>query len=105
MMGRTGLTLCAFLLAASVTWADVPLWKCLKPYCACPNDYCKKPLPCVGPVQTGCCNDYCKKPLPGACAVQLGCCNDYCKKSLPACPSIGSGWWYTCGPCQTCLPR
>lgn len=43
--------------------------KCLTiepaPRCGGPDDYCRKPIPCIGDiVRVGCPYDYCRKPLP-----------------------------------------
>jgi hypothetical protein len=66
----------------------------------CPDDYCKKQLPCA-PACTRCGlpDDYCKKPLPCVPCPVKGCGDDYCGKSFPWClpPSIEP--WYSCGAC------
>lgn len=50
----------------------------------CPDDYCKKPMPCITrPTWCGT-DDYCKKPMPCIASPQsCGCVDDYCKKSFP----------------------
>ena len=54
------------------------------PICCCPDDYCRKPLPCVECVPNcGCCDDYCRKPLPGVCPVPCGFLYCYDAKPLP----------------------
>jgi hypothetical protein len=59
--------------------------RCAAMPCCCPDDYCRKPLPCIPcPVPTGCVDDYCCKPLPCIpCPVPTGCVDDYCRKPLP----------------------
>ena len=66
---------------------------CAATPCCCPDDYCRKPLPCLPcvPLQ-GCCNDYCPKPPPCVGGLCLPCCgDDYCRKPLPqfCCPDVG----------------
>ena len=47
--------------------------------CWCPDDYCRKTLPCVPPNAKGCVDDYC----PKTCPLLL---DRLCEP------------WYTCGP-------
>ena len=51
----------------------------------CPDDYCRKPLPCVQCLpQCGTCDNYCRKPMPCVqCLPQCGTCDNYCRKPLP----------------------
>ena len=52
----------------------------------CPDDFCRKPVPCVPcALMTDCCDDYRCKPLP--CLIKLPpccCAEDYCRKPLPS---------------------
>ena len=69
----------------------------------CPDDYCRKPLPCAPCPQTGCCpDDYCRKPLPCVPCPQA-CCgpDDYCRKPLPSLCRPPLPVKYSCGPCPT----
>ena len=67
---------------------------------SCPNDYCRKPAPCVPcPVQTKCAC-YCRKPAPcPPCCCPLCCCDCYCRKPLPQC------CWPVCCQYYKCPPR
>jgi hypothetical protein len=82
---------------------------CLRsPACCswCPNDYQRKPLPCIPlPPCLGCANDYLRKPLPCVPPPVCGGPNDYCRKPLvfvrPNCEP-----WYSCVPgCQPATPK
>jgi len=58
---------------------------CPPPIACCPDDYCRKPWPCI-PCLSECweCDNYCRKPFP--CIPCLsGCftCDDYCRKPFP----------------------
>ena len=58
---------------------------CPPPIGCCPDDYCRKPWPCI-PCLSGCfeCDNYCRKPFP--CIPCLsGCfeCDNYCRKPYP----------------------
>jgi hypothetical protein len=66
--------------------------------CYCPDDYCKKTLPCVQCPEKGCVDDYCKKTLPCVQCPEKGCVDDYCKKTCPL------FLWDTCTPGYTCGP-
>jgi hypothetical protein len=72
----------------------------------CPDDYCRKPLPCVPVVRCGGPDDYCRKPLPCVPVVRCGGPDDYCRKPLPCllCPPWSP--YLQCGPpdgsCPTC---
>jgi hypothetical protein len=62
------------------TWCQpgAKLWRC------CPDDYCRKPAPCVRcPDWRSVCPDYCRKCLPQAPCRVSGECDDYCRKSCP----------------------
>src|SRR4051794_21961925 len=67
----------------------------------CPDDYCGKCLPHVGPCLRGCKDDYCCKPLPRVCPIVRGCVDDYCAKKCPICIEDPGGPQYTCGPPET----
>ena len=58
---------------------------CAAAPCCCPDDYCRKPFPCIPcPPARGCVDDYCKKPSPCIpCPPARGCVDDYCKKPFP----------------------
>lgn len=68
--------------------------------CCCPDDYCRKPLPCVPcECRPGCCDDYCRKPLP--CVPRecyRNCCDDYCPKPWPKLCWPVDRSLYRCGP-------
>jgi hypothetical protein len=74
------------------------------PQCGCPDDYCKKPVPCIPCLpRCGGPDDYCKKPWPFVpCLPRCGGPDDYCKKPLPylLCP----GWspFLNCGIPEPC---
>jgi hypothetical protein len=55
-----------------------------------PDDYCRKPIPCLVPVsRCGGPDDYCRKPIPCLFDVpRAGLCPDYCRKAFPSllCP-------------------
>ena len=75
-------------------------WIRKEAYGCCPDDYCRKPLPCPPScARCGCVDDYCRKPLPcpPSCA-RCGCVDDYCRKPLPCPPSPACGPGYLCGP-------
>ena len=76
------------------------------PFC-CPNDYCRKPLPCPPcPAQLGCCDTYCRKPLPcPPCPVQLGCCDTYCPKPYPDLCRPRDWQYYRCPPAEGCCGK
>ncbi|QDU96685.1 hypothetical protein [Lignipirellula cremea] len=60
---------------------------CLPRCClaGCPDNYCRKPLPCVGEPLCTTCDDYRCKPLPCVGAPLCATCDDYRCKPLP-CP-------------------
>jgi hypothetical protein len=65
--------------------------------CWCPNDYLRKPLPCIPGPACGGPNDYCRKPLPYVPPPVCGGPNDYCRK-----PLVGAR--PNCLPWYSCLP-
>jgi len=74
-------------------WGQMP-----RPSPTCPDDYCRKPLPCVAPVKNFGPDDYCRKPLPCVVPVKDFGPDDYCRKPLPPWPPSCFPPWYTCGP-------
>jgi hypothetical protein len=58
---------------------------CPPPIAGCPDDYCRKPIPCIPCLPPSCaCDDYCRKSLPCVpCLSQCGLCDDYCRKPFP----------------------
>jgi hypothetical protein len=68
--------------------------------CCCPDDYCRKPMPCIPCVRLqGCCDDYCPKPEP--CAPRFctpRCPDDYCPKPLPQLCWPVNKQFYRCPP-------
>ena len=107
------LSLCALLvLSTSCAQADEPVWlfngchwmfpklrdEWRQRACCCPDDYCRKPLPCVPPNAKGCVDDYCGKPLPCVPPNRQGCVDDYCRKSCPIFLGRLCEPWYHCGP-------
>lgn len=77
------------------------------PLC-CPDDYFRKPAPCVSPV--ACCraDTYCPKPcLVLPCHAKCCCPDDYCPKPHPSLCRPMADAWYKCVPLAPCrwLPR
>jgi hypothetical protein len=68
--------------------------------CGCPDDYCKKPLPCVSCDWRGTCDDYCKKPLPCVSCDWCGTCDDYCRKPAPIRIPTCLPPWFQCHSAQ-----
>jgi hypothetical protein len=68
----------------------------------CPDDYCRKPMPCV-PCPRGCCPDtYCPKPIPSVpCPNACWYPDDYCRKPIPCLSWPPSPIRYSCGPCPS----
>jgi hypothetical protein len=68
----------------------------------CPDDYCRKPMPCLYDVLPGCNgDDYCRKPMPCLYDVLRGCGgDDYCRKAMPCllCPPLSPS--LQCAPCE-----
>ena len=84
---------------------------CAAAPCCCPDDYCRKPLPCVpcGPLRW-LCDDYCRKSLPCVPCQCLGVCpDDYCRKPCPDLCRPLDRQFYRCPPpdCPVtdCQPR
>jgi hypothetical protein len=81
--------------------------------CWCPNDYCRKALPCVQPNPHGCVDDYCRKALPCVPPNAHGCVDDYCRKTCPIFLGRICEPWYSCGQpqdggagtCPNCLSK
>ena len=75
--------------------------RCAAIPCCCPDDYCRKPLPCIPClVLRGCPDDTCRKPqpcLPYFCIAR--CPDDYCSKPLPHCFWSAAKQFYRCPPC------
>jgi hypothetical protein len=67
----------------------------------CPDDYCRKPMPCVPcPCNTWCPDDYCRKPMPCVpCLNTTWCADDYCRKPMPCVCYPASPVKYSCGSC------
>ena len=74
----------------------------------CPDDYVRKPAPCVFPVACCCADTYCHKPclvLPchAKCCCPKCCCpNDYCPKPNPSLCRPMANAWYKCVPLAPC---
>lgn len=68
------------------------------PLC-CPDDYDRKPVPCVFPVSNCCPDTYCPKPcLVLPCPEKTCCPDDYCRKPLPSACRPAVNPWYKCVP-------
>ena len=50
----------------------------------CPDDYCRKPFPCVTCPSGWCPDDYCRKSFPCLCRPVGWCPDDYCGKPMPS---------------------
>ena len=81
---------CLSLLGSSMTRGADPAACGSKSGCppciiTCPDDYCRKPLPCIPcPPCRATCDDYCRKPMPRVpCLTRCGTCDDYCRKPFP----------------------
>ncbi len=103
-----GLAVIATALFAQQAMAacDGPCRKCARPcngglMLCCPDDYCRKPMPCVPCPPPNCCpDDYCRKPMPCVPCPPPNCCpDDYCRKPLPNFCWPPSPVKYSCGPC------
>ncbi len=94
------LTLCGVAAAGDDPLRGCPAWACrpAAPCPACPDDYCPKPLPAIGPTRYCGPNDYRPKPLPSVCPVTRLGTDDYCPKSLPCVARCYSPPSFTCGP-------
>jgi hypothetical protein len=66
--------------------------------CWCPDDYCRKSLPCVPANEKGCVDDYCRKSIPCVPANPKGCVDDFCRKTCPIFLGSLCEPWYRCGP-------
>ena len=101
-----GLIVVALLtVGPAITFADerscvtkTPLSKALGdighcPLC-CPDDYIRKPSPCVSPVFSFCPDTYCPKPCPVLPCPKMSCCSDdYCPKPPPSpCRPMTNAW-------------
>jgi hypothetical protein len=104
------------LVLAGYVGADPPhpFWRgWCAPLCpstgCCPDDYVRKPLPCVPVIRCGGPDDYCRKPLPCVPVIRCGGPDDYCRKPLPCllCPPLTP--YLQCGPsdgsCSVCDKR
>lgn len=85
-------------------WDTVCPWRLPLSLC-CPDDYCRKPPPCLSPefCPKGC-DDYCRKPPP--CLSPEFCprgCDDYCRKPPPCLPCDLP--WMKCHPAERSTPR
>jgi hypothetical protein len=102
-----GLALVIVVLGARLAFAGgaCPCRRCACPATVgattlcCPDDYCRKPMPCVPcPPCGSCCNDYCRKPMPCVpCPQGCWCPDDYCRKPMPCLCWPPSPVKYTCG--------
>ena len=77
---------------------------CCATPCCCPNDYCRKPMPCVPcPVPRGCADTYCRKPMPCVpCPAPCGCGETYCPKPFPDLCRPRDWQFYRCPPPECC---
>src|SRR5947208_1020910 len=82
-------------------------WWDLAPACptpCCPNNFDRKPMPCVANPYCTSRDDYCRKPLP--CVANPYCVSrdDYCRKSLPCVMCSPLSALFSCGPppCGVC---
>ena len=68
----------------------------------CPDNYCKKPMPCIPcPNWCGTPDNYCKKPMPCVpCPNWCGCPDNYCKKPCPNFCLTRIWQFYRCPPCD-----
>lgn len=109
---------CISCLSRSTAWAEdgkpafprvAPLLGSQPFCCACPDDYCRKPMPCLpGFCHCGSCDNYCRKPMPCLpCFQECWTCDDYCRKPMPSlcwpapCNTVCVN---SCGHCSTCNP-
>lgn len=76
---------------------------CCAPMPCCPDNYCKKPMPCIPcPKWCGSPDDYCKKPMPCIpCPNWCGCPDNYCKKPMPNLCLPRNWQFYRCPPCES----
>jgi hypothetical protein len=73
--------------------------------CWCPDDYCRKKLPCTPCNAKGCVDDYCRKKLPCTPCNAKGCVDDYCPKGCAIFLWKPFEPWYRCGRVPSCSPR
>jgi hypothetical protein len=71
-----------------------------RPLGGCPDDYCRKPMPCVRRLPCGQCDDYCPKPLPRICTLPCGESYEYCRKPWPRLCRPLRAENYSCGQPQ-----
>ncbi|MCE5267065.1 MAG: hypothetical protein LLG00_04190 [Planctomycetaceae bacterium] len=102
-----------FLLGAVQCWAaercasplgrTLKCTRCAAVPCCCPDDYCRKPFPCIpcGPLPTTA-DCYCRKPMPCIPCCCIPCCpDDYCRKPFPTfCWKVNKEC-YRCPPCES----
>jgi hypothetical protein len=76
--------------------------RCAAIPCCCPNDYCRKPFPCVPcPDLSKTADGYCRKPMPCIPCFCMSCCpDDYCPKPFPQFCWPVNHQYYRCGPCN-----
>jgi hypothetical protein len=94
------------LAQTAIAGCDGQGHKCTRPcnsalMLCCPNDYCRKPMPCVPCPQPGRCpDDYCRKPMPCVpCPQASRCPDDYCRKPMPCLCWPPLPVKYSCGSC------
>jgi hypothetical protein len=69
----------------------------------CPDDYIRKPTPCVASVSSCCPDTYCPKPcLVLPCPTKCCCPDDYCPKPHPSLCHPMANAWYKCVPLAPC---
>jgi hypothetical protein len=80
--------------------AELRCARCMTVPCCCPDNYCRKPPPCIPcPVLGRCPDNYCPKPLPGVCGpAPGGCAVPYCRKPLPKLCWDVDRQFYRCPP-------
>ncbi len=80
--------------------------RCAAVPCVCPDDYCRKPFPCLPCLRLpGLPDDYCRKPFP--CIPGLGpgrCADDYCRKPVPDPCGPVLRQFYRCPPLERQAP-
>jgi hypothetical protein len=72
----------------------------------CPDDFCRKPHPCIRHLAPWCgVDDYCRKPFPCIWCLAPWCgLDDYCRKPCPnLCRPLCTDY-YTCGHSGHCHP-
>lgn len=74
--------------------------RCATVPCCCPDDYCRKPMPCAPCLRMSwCADDYCPKPMPCIpCLRFCWCPDDYCRKPMPRLCWPVAGQFYRCAP-------